>query len=216
MNKLKASLSQASGWLLYLTVLVTLALALHRTIVTPESRVFILLLATLGIWRYAMGPLHVVRGMLFLYVQRAPCRRKADTLGSAAIPSHVYLRGLNVLLLSLLAGAAQANKSPLYEPNATPGWALGRAYNAATESLNVRVGNVNLNDIDRLNFSLLATGSYTLSSASQTQPVKRASEQCNTSVQLPGGQLHQRDEPSWLSTHRLEGDVTQLFAEQLP
>lgn len=179
MNKLKASLSQASGWLLYLTVLVTLALTLHRTIVTPESRVLILLLG-------------------------------------AAIPSHLYLRGLSALLLSLMAGAAQANKSPLYEPNAAPGSALARACNAATESLNVRVGNLNLNDIDRFDFSFLATGSYTLSSASQTQPVKRASEQCNTLMQLPGGQLHLPDEPPPLSTHRLGGDVTRLFAEQLP
>ena len=91
MDKLKASLSQASGWLLYLTVLMALALALPRTVFTPESRDFILLLGVVGIWRYSMGAVHFLRGMLFLYVLFPYYRRKANALGNAADPSHVYL-----------------------------------------------------------------------------------------------------------------------------
>jgi glycosyltransferase Alg8 len=91
MDTLKASLSRASGWLLYLTVLITLALALPRSVFNPESRDFLLLLGAVGTWRYSMGALHFVRGMLFLYVVFPHYRRKAKALGSAADPSHVYL-----------------------------------------------------------------------------------------------------------------------------
>lgn len=109
-----------------------------------------------------------------------------------------YRRAFSALLLSLLAGTTLADEAALYEPSAPPGSAFVRAFNADTQSLDVRVGTVTLNDIgsrDSSDFSYLTAGSYSLSSGSQTLPVKLASAQYYTLVQLPGGQLQLRDEP---------------------
>lgn len=116
-----------------------------------------------------------------------------------------YRRAFSAMLLSLLAGAAHADEAALYEPSAPPGSAFVRAYNADTESLDVRVGNVNLNNIDSRDssdFNYLAAGSYNLSSGNQTLPVKLVSEQFYTLVQLPGGQLQLRDEPPYEGRHK--------------
>lgn len=58
MDKLKNGLNQASGWMLYLSLLMLLALALPRTVFDPEARDFILLIGIVGIWRYSMGAMH--------------------------------------------------------------------------------------------------------------------------------------------------------------
>ncbi|MBD9485102.1 glycosyltransferase family 2 protein [Pseudomonas sp. PDM14] len=91
MDKLKKGLNEATGWLLYLTLLMLLALALPRTVFDPESKDFLLLIGIVGIWRYSMGALHFVRGCLFLYVVFPLYRRKVQKLGTAADPSHVFL-----------------------------------------------------------------------------------------------------------------------------
>eukprot|EP01031_Cornospumella_fuschlensis_P017145 gene17145-20965_t len=51
----------------------------------------LLLIGLVGIWRYSMGGLHFIRGMLFLYVVYPHYRRKVRKLGKAADPSHVFL-----------------------------------------------------------------------------------------------------------------------------
>jgi glycosyltransferase Alg8 len=91
MDKLKNGLNQASGWLLYLSLLMLLALALPRSVFDPEARDFLLLIGIVGIWRYSMGALHFVRGCLFLYLVYPWYRRKVQKLGKDAAPSHVYL-----------------------------------------------------------------------------------------------------------------------------
>ena len=91
MDKLKNGLNEASGWLLYLSLLMLLALALPRTVFDPESRDFLLLIGIVGIWRYSMGAMHFVRGCLFLYLVYPWYRRKVLKLGKAADPSHVFL-----------------------------------------------------------------------------------------------------------------------------
>ncbi|QMV64613.1 glycosyltransferase family 2 protein [Pseudomonas berkeleyensis] len=91
MDKLKNGLNQASGWLLYLSLLMLLALALPRSVFDPEARDFLLLIGIVGIWRYSMGALHFVRGCLFLYLVYPWYRRKVQKLGKDADPSHVYL-----------------------------------------------------------------------------------------------------------------------------
>ncbi|MEK1904828.1 MAG: mannuronan synthase [Pseudomonas sp.] len=91
MDKLKTGINQASGWLLYLSLLMLLALALPRTVFDPESKDFLLLIGVVGIWRYSMGALHFVRGCLFLYLVYPHYRRKVRKLGSAADPSQVFL-----------------------------------------------------------------------------------------------------------------------------
>ncbi|MBC9251998.1 glycosyl transferase [Pseudomonas alcaligenes] len=91
MDKLKTGINQASGWLLYLSLLMLLALALPRTVFDPESKDFLLLIGAVGIWRYSMGAMHFLRGCLFLYLVFPHYRRKVRKLGSAADPSQVFL-----------------------------------------------------------------------------------------------------------------------------
>ena len=91
MDKLKNGLNQASGWMLYLSLLMLLALALPRSVFDPESRHFLLLIGIVGIWRYSMGAMHFVRGCLFLYLVYPWYRRKVTKLGKDAAPSHVFL-----------------------------------------------------------------------------------------------------------------------------
>ena len=91
MDRLKNRLLEASGWVFYLSLLGVMALALPGSVFDPESRNYLLLIGAIGIWRYSMGAVHFVRGMLFLYLVYPHYRRKARKLGTAADPSHVYL-----------------------------------------------------------------------------------------------------------------------------
>ncbi|MEG1627617.1 MAG: mannuronan synthase [Pseudomonas sp.] len=91
MQRLKHGLLQVAGWLFYVSLLMLIALALPNSIFDPDSKDFIFLVGAVGIWRYSMGAIHFVRGMLFLYVVYPLLRRKVRKLGSAADPSHVYL-----------------------------------------------------------------------------------------------------------------------------
>ncbi|HZX19336.1 MAG TPA: mannuronan synthase [Pseudomonas sp.] len=90
-HTLKSGLNQAAGWLFYLSLLMLLALALPRSVFDPESRDYLLLIGAVGIWRYSMGAVHFVRGMLFLYVVFPHYRRKVAKLGNATDPSQVFL-----------------------------------------------------------------------------------------------------------------------------
>ncbi|MET1076839.1 MAG: mannuronan synthase [Pseudomonas sp.] len=91
MHRLKNGLIEAAGWLFYLSLLMVIALALPRTVFDPDSKDFLLLIGVVGIWRYSMGGIHFLRGMLFLYLVFPYYRRKARKLGAAADPSHVFL-----------------------------------------------------------------------------------------------------------------------------
>lgn len=84
-------LREAAGWLFYVTALMGLALLLPRTVFDPQSRDFLLLLGAVGIWRYSMGAIHYLRGMLFLYLVFPYYRRRVTRLGSSADPSQVFL-----------------------------------------------------------------------------------------------------------------------------
>ncbi|WP_445262111.1 mannuronan synthase [Pseudomonas sp. EA_35y_Pfl2_R111] len=91
LHTLKSGLNQAAGWLFYLSLLMLLALALPRSVFDPDSRDYLLLIGVVGIWRYSMGAVHFVRGMLFLYVVFPYYRRQVAELGKAADPSQVFL-----------------------------------------------------------------------------------------------------------------------------
>ncbi|WP_430736447.1 mannuronan synthase [Pseudomonas anguilliseptica] len=90
-HTLKSGLNQAAGWLFYLSLLMLLALALPRSVFDPESRDYLLLIGAVGIWRYSMGAMHFVRGMLFLYLVFPYFRRQVVKLGKDADPSQVFL-----------------------------------------------------------------------------------------------------------------------------
>lgn len=109
-----------------------------------------------------------------------------------------YRRTLTALLLSVLAGAAQADEAALYAPTAPPGSAFVRAFNADTADIDVTVGSLSLNDIgahDSSEFRFLPAGSYSASTGTKDLPVKLDSNQYYTLVQMPGGQLQLREEP---------------------
>ncbi|PSS56839.1 mannuronan synthase [Pseudomonas sp. BBP2017] len=91
MDVFQSRLRTAAGWLLLVITLMGMALLLPRSTFDPESADFILLLGVIGIWRYSMGAVHFVRGMIFLYLVFPWYRRKVRQLGAAAAPSHVFL-----------------------------------------------------------------------------------------------------------------------------
>ena len=91
MESLQGRLRNGAGWLFYLSMLGGMALLLPRSIFDPESTDFLLILGAVGIWRYSMGAIHYVRGLIFLYIVYPHYRRRARKLGTAADPSHVYL-----------------------------------------------------------------------------------------------------------------------------
>ncbi|WP_137817270.1 glycosyltransferase family 2 protein [Pseudomonas sp. 2FG] len=91
MDGLQSRLRNGAGWLFYLTLLMGIALLLPRSIFDPESTDFLLILGAVGIWRYSVGAIHYVRGLIFLYLVFPHYRRKARKLGAAADPSQVFL-----------------------------------------------------------------------------------------------------------------------------
>ncbi|RJG10616.1 glycosyltransferase family 2 protein [Pseudomonas cavernicola] len=91
MDGLRQGLRKATGWLLYITALLALAVLLPRSVFDPESKDFLLLLGAVGIWRYSMGAIHYLRGLFFLYLRYPYYRRQARKLGAAADPSQVFL-----------------------------------------------------------------------------------------------------------------------------
>src|SRR5690606_41910918 len=86
MDNFQGSLRNCAGWLFYISVLGGMALLLPRSIFDPESADFLLLLGAVGIWRYSMGAIHYVRGLIFLYLVYPHQRRRARKLGAAADP----------------------------------------------------------------------------------------------------------------------------------
>ncbi|PAU56702.1 glycosyl transferase [Pseudomonas sp. PIC25] len=91
MDRLKQGLTEATGWLLYVSLLMLLALALPRDVFDPDSKHFLFIIGAVGIWRYSMGAMHYIRGLIFLYLVYPYYRRQVRKLGSAADPSHVFL-----------------------------------------------------------------------------------------------------------------------------
>jgi glycosyltransferase Alg8 len=85
-----STLGSVGGWLLYLWALMALADTLPPTAFTPGHKNFLLLIGTLGLWRYGLGIVHFIRAMLFLHVYFPRARAQADALGAAGLPSHAY------------------------------------------------------------------------------------------------------------------------------
>ncbi|MCP5162269.1 MAG: glycosyltransferase family 2 protein [Hahellaceae bacterium] len=91
MEVFKRLSSWTGGWLLYLSALMAMALSLPDTLFDPESRDFIFLIGAIGIWRYSIGIVHFIRGMIFLYLVFPLQRRRVRKLGDKAMPSQVFL-----------------------------------------------------------------------------------------------------------------------------
>ncbi|MEE4464145.1 glycosyltransferase, partial [Azotobacter chroococcum] len=104
MDRFKHALGEATGWLLFLSFLMLLALALPPQVFDPESKHFIMLIGLIGIWRYSMGVIHFLRGMLFLYVVYPYYRRKVQKLGKDTDPSYVFLMVTSFRIDALTTG----------------------------------------------------------------------------------------------------------------
>lgn len=91
MEKLTKTLSFLNGWILFAICLGTLLIIVPEAVLDPSSHDFIFLVGGIGIWRYSIGFIHFIRGMLYLYIVFPWYRRKATMLGDAAAPSKLFL-----------------------------------------------------------------------------------------------------------------------------
>ena len=79
-------------WLsLYFFALAALALHAPDALWQPQVRDFMIVLATLGAWRYGCGAVHLARGLWYRHVVFPRWRRAADQSGAAGIAAHVYI-----------------------------------------------------------------------------------------------------------------------------
>ena len=79
------------GLAIYALCLAGLGLLLPRAWWDPASPEFILILGGIGAWRYGWGLLHLARSLIYRKLVYPRWRRRADALGEAAMPSHVFL-----------------------------------------------------------------------------------------------------------------------------
>ncbi len=91
MDDFRGRLYNEAGWFFYVAMLGGMILMLPQSVFDPKSTDFLLLLGVVGIWRYSMGAIHYIRGMIFLYLVFPYYRRRARLLGSESDPSHVFL-----------------------------------------------------------------------------------------------------------------------------
>lgn len=78
-------------WLLWLSVVMGLALFIDPAYLDSDDRKFILLIGAIGLWRYSMGAMHLLRGVWFMRVTFPALRRALERDPQAYAPSHVYL-----------------------------------------------------------------------------------------------------------------------------
>ena len=84
-------LRRVTGWLILFATVVLLAGSVDPAYIDPEHKKFIFLIGTLGLWRYGNAINHYLRGLYFLYVRFPAMRRRVNSLGQSAMPSHLYM-----------------------------------------------------------------------------------------------------------------------------
>jgi mannuronan synthase len=87
----RINLNYISGWLLCFSVLGFFVSLLPRNLFDPLSHEFIFIIGAVGLWRYGVGIVHFVRGIIFLYLVYPYFKKKMLRMGDAAAPSKVYL-----------------------------------------------------------------------------------------------------------------------------
>lgn len=80
-----------AGLLIYGLVLAGVLLAAPSQIWDGASGHFLLILGIIGIWRYGWAAVHLCRALIYRHVVFPAWRAKADALGEAGRPPHVYL-----------------------------------------------------------------------------------------------------------------------------
>lgn len=79
------------GWLLWLSFIGLLLLIVPDGTLDADHPNFIFIIGALGIWRYGVGVMHWVRGMIFLYIVFPHQRKLAAKALERLKPSHIYL-----------------------------------------------------------------------------------------------------------------------------
>jgi glycosyltransferase Alg8 len=90
-SRLHDACSQLLGWGLLLASLMLLADLLDPGLFDPQHKNFIFLIGALGTWRYGNAIAHYLRGMYFLHWRFPAMRRAVERMGSAALPSQLYM-----------------------------------------------------------------------------------------------------------------------------
>ena len=78
-------------WLLWLSVVMGLALLIDPDYLDSGDSKFILLIGAIGLWRYSIGGLHLLRGLWFMRVTFPAMRRCIERDPQSYAPSHIYL-----------------------------------------------------------------------------------------------------------------------------
>lgn len=79
------------GWMLWITFVGFLALIVPTGTFDSEHPNFIFIIGALGIWRYSVGIMHYIRGMIFMHLVFPGQRKRALKAIEAVPPSHIYL-----------------------------------------------------------------------------------------------------------------------------
>ena len=79
------------GWLLWFSVVGILCLAVPEGTFDENSPNYLFIIGALGIWRYGVGIMHYIRGMIFIYIIFPHQRKWANKAVERLPPSHMYL-----------------------------------------------------------------------------------------------------------------------------
>ncbi|MBT0585626.1 glycosyltransferase family 2 protein [Alteromonas oceanisediminis] len=80
-----------AGWLLWFAFIGGLLLIVPAGTLNADHPNFIFIIGALGIWRYGVGVMHFIRGMIFLHIVFPHQRRLAHQALERLKPSHIYL-----------------------------------------------------------------------------------------------------------------------------
>ena len=79
------------GWLLWFSVVGILFLVVPEGTFDENSPNYLFIIGALGIWRYGVGIMHYIRGMVFIYIIFPHQRKWAYKAVERVPPSHMYL-----------------------------------------------------------------------------------------------------------------------------
>lgn len=80
-----------SGWLLWISLLGGLCLMVPPEVFDPTHYKFLFFIGAVGIWRYSVGIMHYVRGIIFQYWVFPKHKKQAHVAIESSPPSHIYL-----------------------------------------------------------------------------------------------------------------------------
>jgi glycosyltransferase Alg8 len=80
-----------TGLVIYGLILGAVLIAAPREVYDGSSGYFLLVIGVIGIWRYGWAAIHLVRALIYRHIVFPRWRAKAEALGEAGRPSHVYL-----------------------------------------------------------------------------------------------------------------------------